>query len=161
VDCYVAKRNSVDFVNPNLSSYLKDKKRAEIKIRKWQFSEKKRQAKLNGKHFSQPKEHELYVVCFTTRQTKTNVLDKPRAIECEVINTKINKKEYDRKIIINGLLNYDKEMEWIAPIKFAESVKNAKAVKQAEKTEQRKQAKITKQKIKAKNKVEKAKTKGA
>jgi hypothetical protein len=51
------------------------------------------------------------VVCFTTKQTKTGVIDKPRAIECEVINTRINKKEYDRKIIINGLLDYDKEME--------------------------------------------------
>jgi hypothetical protein len=34
IDCYVAKRNSIDFVNPNLSPYLKNKKRAEIKIRK-------------------------------------------------------------------------------------------------------------------------------
>jgi hypothetical protein len=51
------------------------------------------------------------VVCFTTRQTKTGTVDKPRAIECEVLNTKINKKQYDRKILINGLLNYDKEME--------------------------------------------------
>jgi hypothetical protein len=39
------------------------------------------------------------------------MVDKPRAIECEVLNTRINKKEYDRKIIINGLLDYDKEME--------------------------------------------------
>jgi hypothetical protein len=101
----------------------------------------------------------LYVVCFTTKQTKTNVIDKPRAIECEVINTRINKKEYDRKIIINGLLDYDKEMEWIAPIKFAETTKNAKSVKQQQKNEQRKQNRVNKQKAKAKRKVEKAKTK--
>jgi hypothetical protein len=76
-----------------------------------QLKQKKRAAKKAGKTFNQPKERELYVVCFTTRQTKNGVVDKPRAIECEVINTRINKKEYDRKIIINGLLDYDKEME--------------------------------------------------
>jgi hypothetical protein len=66
---------------------------------------------LAGKKIHQPKERDLYVVCFTTRQTKTGIVDKPRAIECEVMNTRISKKEYDRKIIINGLLDYDKEME--------------------------------------------------
>jgi hypothetical protein len=75
------------------------------------------------------------------------------------MNTRISKKEYDRKIIINGLLDYDKEMEWIAPIKFAETTKNAKAVKQQQKTEQRKQKRLQKKKDKAKSKVAKAKEK--
>jgi hypothetical protein len=106
-----------------------------------------------------PKEHELYVVCFTTRQIKTGILDKPRAIECEVINTRINKKDYDRKIIINGLLNYDKEMEWIAPIKHAETIKNAKASKHQQKVEIRKQKKAEKKKLKNKARLEKIKQK--
>jgi len=38
-------------------------------------------------------------------------IDQPRMIECEVVNKKINKKDWDRKILINGQLNYDKEME--------------------------------------------------
>jgi hypothetical protein len=51
------------------------------------------------------------VVCFTTRQTKTLHTDPSRAIECEVINTKISKKNWDRKIVINGQLDFDREME--------------------------------------------------
>jgi hypothetical protein len=58
-----------------------------------------------------PRERDLYVVCFTTRQTKTGKLDAPRAIECEVVQNRISKKQFDRKILINGILNYDKEME--------------------------------------------------
>ena len=40
--------------------------------------------------------------------------------ECEVVVKKIDKKTQDRQIFINGKLNYDKEMYWIAPIKNAE-----------------------------------------
>jgi hypothetical protein len=53
----------------------------------------------------------LYVVCFTTKDIKTGAINRPRAIECEVINNRIAKKQYDRKIIINGEVNYEKEME--------------------------------------------------
>ncbi|MBQ6970243.1 DUF5385 family protein [bacterium] len=53
----------------------------------------------------------MFVVVFTTRNVKTLEIDKPRAIEVEVINKKINKNEFDRKILINSLLDYDQEME--------------------------------------------------
>jgi hypothetical protein len=111
VDCYVAKRNGIDYINPNLPKDIKMNKREEIKLRKLQFEQQRRAAKKIGKKLLPPKEKDLYVVCFTTKQSKTGIVEKPRAIECEVLNTKIDKKQYDRKIIINGLLDYDKEME--------------------------------------------------
>jgi hypothetical protein len=144
-----------------LPKIVKANKREEIKLRKLQFEQQRLLAKKNGKKLLPPKEKDLYVVCFTTKQSKTGIIEKPRAIECEVINTKINKKEYDRKIIINGLLDYDKEMEWIAPIKFAETTKNAKAIKQQQKNDEHQRKLLEKKKIKAKVKVEKAKQKAA
>jgi hypothetical protein len=50
-------------------------------------------------------------------------------------------------------------MEWIAPIKYAETTKNAKTIKQQQKNERLKQQKIAKQKARAKAKIEKAKAK--
>ncbi|MDR0985679.1 MAG: DUF5385 family protein [Mycoplasmataceae bacterium] len=159
IDCYVAKRNSIDYINPNLPRYLKDKKRAEVKIRKWQFQQEKLLAKKNHKKVFAPKERDLYVVCFTTKQIKNGVVDQPRAIECEVVNTRVNKKEWDRKILINQLLNYDQEMEWIAPLKYNEQQKNKKTIKQQQIESKRKEKRESKIKQKNKNKIEKAKSK--
>jgi hypothetical protein len=109
IDSYVAKRNDIDFINPNQAKINKKNKREEIKIRKWQFQQEKRanpQVKL-----LHPKPRDLYVVCFVTKDTHSSLIDQPRAIECEVINKKIDRKNYDRRILINRLLDYDKEME--------------------------------------------------
>jgi hypothetical protein len=108
---------------------------------------------------AKPKERDLYVVCFTTKQIKTGKLDQPRAIECEVIQTKISKKEFDRKILINGALDYDKEMEWIAPLKVAEATKNAKTEKIQRKQEAKKAKKLERKNRKLKQKIDKQKGK--
>ncbi|MDR0545794.1 MAG: DUF5385 family protein [Mycoplasmataceae bacterium] len=153
VDCYVAKRNDVNHINTNTSMYLRAKKHEEIKIRKWQ--QKQKLLASNNPHKIKQKDRDLYVVCFTTREAKSKQVDLPRAIECEVVNTKINRKTYDRKILINGILNYDKEMEWIAPIKFAEANKNSKSIKAQQKQEARK--KIQTERLLAKQKAKQAK----
>jgi hypothetical protein len=54
---------------------------------------------------------DLYVVCFKTKNSKANVENEPRCIECEVVNKKINKKDSSREIVITKELNFDKEME--------------------------------------------------
>ncbi|MBR4486724.1 DUF5385 family protein [bacterium] len=56
---------------------------------------------------------ELYVVVFTTRDSKTKKEDPPRAIECEIIYAKTqNQREKDtRNIVINGAMNDAKEAE--------------------------------------------------
>ena len=126
------------------------------KIRTLQIENEKKLAKANGTapRFTTPKPRDLYVVCFLTRSIKTKEYDQPRAIECEVVNTKISKKEWDRKILINGALNYDEEMEWIAPVRAAEELKTKKAdeleKKRKERAAQRKKAHDKKQQEKVK-----------
>ena len=63
------------------------------------------------------KQKELYVVIFTTRDTKTGIEDAPRGIECEIVMKKIDAKRSQRTIEIRGLVDYEKEMKWIKPIK--------------------------------------------
>lgn len=126
VDSYVCKRNHVDMVNPQGSDPYKKNKNFELKIRKWQRKEANKKLKAQGKKLLEaPKARDLFVVVFETRDTKTGKKDLPRCFECEVINTKISKKQYDRKIVINRQLDYDTEMEWIAPVRYAEAAKAA------------------------------------
>ncbi|GHU28591.1 hypothetical protein FACS1894152_6440 [Bacilli bacterium] len=48
--------------------------------------------KAMGKKLVHPKEKDLYIVCFTTKETRNGQIDKPRCIECEVTNTRVDKK---------------------------------------------------------------------
>lgn len=136
VNCYVVKRLPVDYINPNGSHYLNTKTKYFNKLRDLQLS--KTLSKEELKKIKLQKTRDLYVVCFQTKNIKNNTLDQPRAIECEVLNTKINRKEWDRKIVINGLVDYNKEMEWIAPIKAEEELKMKKADEAAKKKERKK-----------------------
>lgn len=124
VDSYVVKRSHVDMVDPNGSYQYKKNKNFELKIRKLQRDRLNEINKKEGKKkVLPPKARDLFVVVFTTKDSKTGVVDKPRAFECEVINTKVSKKEYDRKIVINSICDYETEMEWIAPVRAAEQAK--------------------------------------
>jgi hypothetical protein len=153
VDSFVAKRHGKDYINPNDPKPIR-------KIKKKEIKERDRQLKLANKNnkgpkIVTPKEKELYVVCFTTKDIKTNNLNAPRAIECEVINTKIGKKQFDRKIIINGEVNYEREMEWIGPLRKIEHAKNLRAEKQRTKAIVRERKRLEKMKNKAKKAQEK------
>lgn len=125
IDSYVCKREHVDAINPNGSYFYKKNKNYEVKIRKWQRKTINEQNKLEGKKLIEPpRARDLFVVIFETRDSKTGKIDSPRCFECEVVNTKISKKDYDRKIVINRALDYDTEMEWIAPVRASELAKN-------------------------------------
>ena len=108
-----------------------------------------------------PKQRDLYVVLFQTKNIKTNELLPPQAIECEVVTKKINRKEWDRKILINGKLNYDNEMIWIAPARALELQHNAKNIAATEAKQKKIIAKAQKKKEKelAKKKAKEAKQK--
>jgi len=139
VNHYVVKRNSVDYISKHLSNYVRKKKIAEIDIRKWQNKKKK------GDNI-QPKK-DLYVVCFQTRDTKTNLYNSPEAFECQVITSYISKKETSQKIVITKELNFDKEMEWIAPLRTLENERREREEKYAQKIKsklEKKQLKKTK-----------------
>ncbi len=122
IDSYVAKRPALDYIDPNLAPCEKRKLSYVNKIREYQYKIARKQINQNTSNtkFVRPPIRDLYVVCFTTKNTKTNEIYPPQAIECEVVVKKIDKKTQDRQIFINGKLNYDKEMYWIAPIKNAE-----------------------------------------
>jgi len=151
-DSYVVKRNHVDMVDPNGSDKYKKNKNFELKIRKWQREELNKDKPKGAPKISAPKARDQFVVVFTTKDTKTGVTDAPRAFECEVINTKISKKEFDRKIVINKPLDYDAEMEWIAPVRAAEAAKAAEVEKRLAKQKAAEAKKDKKRREKAQKK---------
>lgn len=156
LDSYVCKRDHVDAINPNGSFLYKKNKNFELKIRKWQRKQINANLKTLGKkEISNPPARDLFVVVFETRDSKTGVKDLPRCFECEVINTKISKKQFDRKIVINKMLDYDTEMEWIAPIRVAEAAKTAAMEKRMAKQKENDAKREKKRLIKAQKKAQK------
>lgn len=154
LDSYVCKRDHVDVVSPNGSYLYKKNKNSELKIRKWQRHKLNKKLKAQGKkELKAPAARDLFVVVFQTRDSKTGLKDAPRCFECEVVNTKISKKEYDRKIVINKELDYDTEMEWIAPVRIAEAAKSAAIEKRMAKQRAREE-KIQKKRLLKKQKKE-------
>ncbi|MBQ0045389.1 MAG: DUF5385 family protein [Mycoplasma sp.] len=156
LDSYVCKRDHVDAINPNGSYLYKKNKNYELKIRKWQRKQLNKELKAKGKkELKAPAARDLFVVVFQTRDSKTGIKDAPRCFECEVINTKISKKEYDRKIVINKQLDYDTEMEWIAPVRIAEAAKNAAMEKRLAKQKEQQAKKDKKRLMKKQKKAQK------
>lgn len=123
VESYVAKRPNVNIVDKKLPKEQRKEIEKQLKEKKQKEKEEQKQIKKSGKKLKQKKEKELYVVLFVTRNAKTLVEDSPRAIECEVTNTKISRKETKRQIIVTRECSYEKEAEWILPIKEAEEAK--------------------------------------
>lgn len=126
VETYVAKRPSPDYIDASLPKEEQKKKKLEIKNRKKEEKLKKKQDRAIGKRPRNEPPKEYYVILFVTRNAKTKVEDKPRAIECEVINNQEGRKKKDRKIVINGEKDYETEAKWILPIKEAEEKKAKK-----------------------------------
>ena len=71
---------------------------------------------------------------FTSRNPKTLVEDKPRAIECQVVNKKVNKKDFEREIVVTKTLDYDEEVKWILPIREKEEAQFKKEKEKKEKS---------------------------
>lgn len=126
VESYVAKRPDPNVVDRSLPKDLQKKQKLEIQENKKLEKQKKKELKKEGKTFHKEKPRELYVVLFVTRTSKSNVEDKPRAIECEVKNIRVangKKGQTEKKIIILGERDYETESKWILPIKTAEENK--------------------------------------
>ena len=148
ISSYVAKRNEIGYISPNDPSYSRKKQRIVNKIRDYQYSIEKKHVKQTNKKakFVRPPLRDLYVVCFQTQNTKTGEIFPPQAIECEVIINKIDRKTQDRQIFINGSCDYNKEMEWIAPIREAEIERNRKIEEKELKKQEKLKAKLAKKK---------------
>ena len=141
ISSYVAKRNDINYINPNDSNYSKRKQKIVNKIRDYQYSEEKKHVKITNKKakFVRPPVRDLYVVCFQTQNTKTG------------------RKTQDRQIFINGSCDYNKEMEWIAPIRDAEIERSKKIEEKELKKQEKLRAKLAKKQAKEKSKIEKTK----
>lgn len=141
VESYVAKRPDPNVVNRSLPKAEQKAQKIEIEKRKKEEKLKQKELKKQGKKIPKEKPRELYVVLFVTRNPKTKVEDKARAIECEVKNVKRpgakSKNDVEKKIVILGERDYAKESEWILPIKNAEETR---IKKEYEKQQKRKKA---------------------
>lgn len=137
VESYVAKRPDPNVINRSLPKAEQKAQKLEIKKRREEEKAKAKQLKKEGKKVPKEKPRELYVVLFVTRNTKTKVEDKPRAIECEVKNVRVpgskSKKDIEKKIIILGERDYKKESAWILPIKTAEETRIKKEYEKQQK----------------------------
>lgn len=140
IDSYVVKR-----ADPYDKATMTKQQRAEARLEEKELHQLKKtdpdayaKEKARIAIEKRRKPAELYVVLFTTRDTKTLAVDEPRAIECEVKFKKINKKEKERNIVITKTLDYDQEMKWIKPIKDKDDAQFAKELKR----EQKKQGRI-------------------
>jgi len=142
IDSYVVKRP-----DPYNKSQMNKEQKKEFKIEEKAKGELKKtdpeaykKYKAELKVDKKRKVPEQYIVLFTTRDTKTHNHDAPRAIECEVIYKKISKKDTQRKIIINGMCDFDKEMAWIKPIK----AKDDEALEKQQKSDIKRELRCTK-----------------
>lgn len=137
VESYVAKRPDPNVINRSLPKAEQKQQKIEIKKRKEQEKLKAKELKKEGKKLHKEKPRELYVVLFVTRNPKTKIEDKPRAIECEVKNVRVagskSKKDIEKKIIILGERDYEKESAWILPIKNAEETRIKKEYEKQQK----------------------------
>ncbi len=154
IDSFVAKRPSYDYIDKTLPKEEQLKRKEEIKKIRENEKIKRKECKKNKKKYVPLDTRSLYVVLFTTRNAKTLKEDKPRAIECEVIQEQVDprSKATERRIKINGELNYKKEAQWILPIKQKEEEKFQKeyekqlriSAKAKEKAEKKKQKELEK-----------------
>ena len=146
IDSYVVKR--LDITNPKNPDFKKQKEflknlkktnldQYKFEKEKWKIQKRKKPA-------------ELYVVLFTTKNPKTQIIDPQRGIECEVVYKKINKNNRQRTIVINGEVDVNKEMVWIKPIKEKDDKQLAKQLKQEQKKQEKLLIKKQKKKMKGK-----------
>ncbi len=161
IDSFVAKRPSFDYIDKTLPKEEQLKRKEEIKKVREDEKLRRKECRKNKKKYVPIDSRSLYVVLYTTRNAKTLKEDKPRAIECEVIHSKVDPKDKQtrREIIVTRELNYKKEAQWILPIKQKEEEKFQKeyekqlrlSAKAKEKAAKKKQKKLEKHPEKQEN----------
>lgn len=149
VNLFAVKRKTSEELKKE-SKEFKEKYKNEQKLKKEQLKKLKVEnpeeyKKLKRKERKQ-KPPELWILVFTTKDTKTNKLDKERMIEAEIIYEKVSKKQTIRKISYHDNINYDEEIKWIKPLKDKEEKQRIKqekinASKKAKKEKREKQKK--------------------
>lgn len=139
IETYVVKRPDENIVDKTKSKEEQKKQKEIIKQNKIKIKKEKQQAKKEGKIYKAPGPKDIYLVWFKTKNSKTNIVDEPRIIECEVKMIKINKYDSQRKIVIHGEKDYATEAKWVLPLKEAEELKLKKEMERYQKTQKRKE----------------------
>lgn len=139
IETYVAKRPDPNIVDKTKTKEEQKKQKEIIKQNKTKIKQEKQQAKKDGKIYKAPLPKDIYVVWFKTKNCKTNIVDEPRIIECEVKMIKINKYDSQRKIVIHGEKDYETESKWVLPLKEAEEIKLKKEMERYQKAQKRKE----------------------
>lgn len=153
IELFVVKKPDENDTNSYATKELKKKQKKELKAKKkLEKIEKKqdpvayKQKKKSERLTKKPPEH--WFLYFITRNAKTKAVDEPRLIEAIISYKRINRKQSDRVINVNPLVDFEKEWEWIKPIKEKED-------KQKEKNQAAALKKQAKEKKKAEKKVDK------
>lgn len=161
IDSFVAKVPAWDYIDKSWPKEKQVAKKEEIKKIREEESKKRKECKKNKKKYIPLGSRSLYVVLFTSRDAKTLKEDKPRAIECEVIEKRIDKKTTSREIIVTRELNYKEQSEWILPIKEKEEERfkkeHEKILKKKAKQKQKEEIKKNKKMKESKNDANKGK----
>ncbi len=115
------KRDENDVTNMTKEQKIayKQKKKAEKAARKAdpELQKKYKEDKRNQKYNRKPEE---WFIFFQTWNSRSKVIDEPRILSVEIRYVRIDKKKTERKVIVTGLADYDKEFEWIKPLKEKE-----------------------------------------
>lgn len=159
VELFVCKRPDAK----ETSHLNKDQKKEHALEQKKQKTLDKLEKQKDPKAFKAKKAHdkkakmpELWMLYFTTRNAKTNVMDEPRILEAIITHQKISKKKTDRVITVNDKINFEDELKWILPLKQKEDEQQLKNQKMIDKKKQKDLEKKQKKnaKVKSGNKVD-------
>lgn len=158
VELFPAKRrdpNDTSNMSKEEKKIYKQKQKEFKQLKKTNPEEYKR-LKQDKKNKDKKRQPENWLLYFQTWNSKTKEMDKPRILSVEVRYIKVDKKRTERKVLINGLADFDKEYEWIKPLKEKEDkiiekqrrineAKKKKVIEQRKKQKEKKEQKLAKQ----------------
>ncbi len=162
IELFPAKRRDPDDVSSMNKAEKEEykKRQKEIKALKKTNPEKYKKIKTEKKKKEKNRQPENWLLYFQTWNSKTKELDEPRILSVEVKFIKVDKKRTERKVLIKGLADFEKEYEWIKPLKEKED----KIIEKQRRINENKRQKVIEQnkkkKLKDELKQEKKKQKG-
>ena len=152
IELFPAKRRDPDDVSA-MNKEEKEKykkKQKEIKGLKKTNPEEYKKIKQEKKQKEKNRQPENWLLYFQTWNSKNKVIDEPRILSVEVRFIKVDKKRTERKVLIQGLADFDKEYEWIKPLKEKED----KVIEKQRRINENKKQKVIEQNRKKKAKEE-------
>lgn len=152
VELFPAKRR-----DPNDTSCMSKEEKKAYKQKQKEFKQLKKTNPVEYKKIKQEKKNkdkkrqpENWLLYFQTWNSKTKTMDEPRILSVEIRYIRVDKKRTERKVLINGLANFDEEFKWIKPLKEKED----KIIEKQRRINEAKKKKVIEQRKKQKEKEE-------